>query len=265
MAFENLNPAAAIWRASGLAYILLPQGRQPGKAAAPENRAASQAFARPQAASSRIAPQGMRHPPQSAMRPAASMRSDVAMFGRQQSPDALAAASRPDQARPAQAPAASPPQPEQWPTLWQQRLKLAKRGLVAWTYLELGQDLLQTPLAPEAEKERDTRRKIIAWFLGGLKHPQGTHTFWPLILGDDTPRTDLFWAGLRRLGCQCLLIFGSPAASAILQKKGLAPMQCHYMNNTAILVLRALTGMDSRQGQDALRWLRQSLRPYVRS
>ncbi len=113
--------------------------------------------------------------------------------------------------------------PEAWPPAWQalkNRRPLPPRPLVFWTYAGLGDDLMGTP--------DPTRQQIIVRMLRELRHPGGTHVFWPYSLpndaapgGSDAP--SLFWSGTAMLRPRTLLLFGSEARDALGMPKSLVP------------------------------------------
>ena len=65
-----------------------------------------------------------------------------------------------------------------------------------------------------------TRQQIMVRMLKELRHPGGTHVFWPYALPDDaTPggpdAPSLFWSGAALLRPRTLLLFGSEARDAL--------------------------------------------------
>lgn len=147
-----------------------------------------------------------------------------------QSPTSARTATRAAQPSPPQRREAAPETngrvlpPDAWPASWQalrRRRPLPPRPLVVWTYAGLGDDLMGTP--------DPLRQAIIVRMLRELKHPGGTHVFWPYALpgeaaasgGPGTP--SLFWSGATLLRPRTLLLFGSEARDALGMPKSLLP------------------------------------------
>ena len=109
---------------------------------------------------------------------------------------------------------------ESWPESWlalKNRRPLPPRPLVLWTYAGLGEDLTGTP--------DETRRQVIVRMLLELRHPGGTHVFWPCGLQGEHPGDgpDLFWSGVKLLNPRVLLLFGSDARDVLSMPKTLLP------------------------------------------
>ena len=109
---------------------------------------------------------------------------------------------------------------EAWPASWlalKNRRPLPPRPLVLWTYAGLGDDLTGTP--------DDVRRQVIVRMLMELRHPGGTHVFWPCALPGERPEDGpaLFWSGVRLLNPRVLLLFGSDARDTLSFPKTLLP------------------------------------------
>ena len=107
-----------------------------------------------------------------------------------------------------------------WPASWRalrERRSLPSSPLVLWTYAGLGDDLMG-----EADPGR---RQVIARMIMALKHPGGTHVFWPYVLpGEDfSDQPSLFWSGVEKLDPRVLLIFGSDARDALSLPRALLP------------------------------------------
>lgn len=111
--------------------------------------------------------------------------------------------------------------PEHWPAAWlalKNRRPLPPRPLVFWTYEGLGDDLMGIP--------DQARQQIIVRMLTALKHPGGTHVFWPFALPGYTPDADapsLFWSGAALMRPRALLLFGSEARDILSMPKTLVP------------------------------------------
>jgi len=102
--------------------------------------------------------------------------------------------------------------PEVWPQSWQavyRRRPLPPRPLVLWTYAGLGDDLVGT-----ADR---ARQEVMKTLLLSLRHPGGTHVFWPCRLpSDGVQETEkgesppsLFWSGEALLRPRAILVFGA--------------------------------------------------------
>ncbi|WP_294445478.1 hypothetical protein [uncultured Mailhella sp.] len=109
---------------------------------------------------------------------------------------------------------------EQWPASWlalKNRRPLPPRPLVLWTYAGLGEDLTGRP--------DDVRRQVIVRMLMELRHPGGTHVFWPCGLAGEKPEDGpaLFWSGVKLLNPRVLLLFGSDARDTLSMPKTLLP------------------------------------------
>ena len=109
---------------------------------------------------------------------------------------------------------------EKWPASWlalKNRRPLPPRPLVLWTYAGLGEDLVGRP--------DDVRRQVIVRMLMELRHPGGTHVFWPCGLAGEKPEDGpaLFWSGVKLLNPRVLLLFGSDARDTLSMPKTLLP------------------------------------------
>ena len=109
---------------------------------------------------------------------------------------------------------------ERWPAAWlalKDRRPLPQRPLVLWSYAGLGEDLAGTP--------DEVRKRVIVRMLTELKHPVGTHVFWPFALAGETPSAEasLFWSGVSFLDPRVLLLFGSDTRDALNMPRTLLP------------------------------------------
>ncbi len=156
--------------------------------------------------------------------PVQAMRAPMQNRGERPQPVAPAAqpAARPAPKRDAAsllaAPGALPV--ERWPASWlalRDRRPLPPRPLVLWSYAGLGDDLVGTP--------DEARRRVIVRMLTELRHPAGTHVFWPFVLPGEEPSAEasLFWSGVRMLDPRVLLLFGSDTRDALAMPKTLLP------------------------------------------
>lgn len=233
------------WLKAGLSVLLLENeervaglrsagsGQEAAAAqASPSADAAAQAV-RPPAQARPAMPQAMRQPPvrpsyaqgapqtkpaspvpqarQAAPQPSAPARQAAP------APAAERAVRQPSSAAIFQTPGALPV--EAWPAGWlalKDRRPLPSRPLVLWTYAGLGEDLTGTP-------DRD-RRQVVVRMLTELRHPGGTHVFWPFSLAGEAPQgASLFWSGVKLLDPRVLLLFGSDTRDALAMPKTLLP------------------------------------------
>ena len=116
---------------------------------------------------------------------------------------------------------------EQWPSGWRalkDRRPLPPRPLVLWSYAGLGDDLTGTP--------DQARKQVIVRMLTELRHPGGTHVFWPFDMSGEDARApqmpdggsaSLFWSGVRLLDPRVLLLFGSDTRDALGMPRTLGP------------------------------------------
>lgn len=124
---------------------------------------------------------------------------------------------------------------EAWPVQWQKQLGMSKKGRFAWTYMDLGNDLLSVHRASaEEDEELQTQRKqrgqCLRKLFADLAHPAGTHTFWPIALpetpdnGKAVVNAECFWSGLEHLQCRGVIIMGSAAAYAAMGTRDIRPL-----------------------------------------
>ena len=107
---------------------------------------------------------------------------------------------------------------ESWPETWlalKNRRPLPPSPLVLWTYFGLGEALTGVP--------DETRKKVIVRMLMELRHPGGTHVFWPCNLPGEENGAALFWSGVKLLNPRVLLLFGSDARDVLAMPKTLFP------------------------------------------
>ena len=171
--------------------------------------------------------------------------------------DVPAAASRVAEAPLLATPGALPV--EAWPASWlalKNRRPLPARPLVLWTYAGLGEDLTGAP--------DETRRRVIVRMLMELRHPGGTHVFWPCGLAGEKPEDGpaLFWSGVKLLNPRVLLLFGSDARDALSMPKTLLPFCQERVNGRLVIQLprpQSLAG-DEASFKRALAFLARLLR-----
>ena len=145
------------------------------------------------------------------------------------------ASSRPSSARPSsplETPGALPV--ERWPASWlalKDRRPLPQRPLVLWSYAGLGEDLSGAP--------DEARKRVIVRMLTELKHPVGTHVFWPFELTGDEPPSgaSLFWSGVKLLNPRVVLLFGSDTRDALAMPKTLLPFCQERVHGRLIIQL----------------------------
>lgn len=120
-----------------------------------------------------------------------------------------------------------------WPAPWvalKNRRPLPPRPLVFWTYAGLGDDLMGTANAH--------RQQAIVRLLSALRHPGGTHVFWPYALPEYAASVpSLFWSGVELLKPRVILIFGSEARDALGLPKSLVPFGQERIHGRLIVQL----------------------------
>ena len=135
------------------------------------------------------------------------------------------------------------------PKVWADLLQKSRPGRIAWTYYQLGADLLDStqgvlPAAKDmGENTLEQRRGLLKRFIQELGYPSGTHTFWPHHLsedfyGDDSDSIarehDYFWRGISHLGCRYLIVLGSDSAAALFPKQKMEAKMKLFMNGLLI-------------------------------
>lgn len=241
MAFAYLNPQGRIWQANGLNYLLFPQDLPP------EDSLCSVKALHPdipqKTPASNKSPSSSRH--YSSPRPLGSREQgsvhapDLDLSGQENKrPKARSDNSSGWQAS----------SPESWPGLWQEQFQRTHKGLFAWTYMDLGMDLLS---AAKGGKEdtvasdmslRKLRSQCLRKLFADLSHPVGTHTFWPVALPDEDretclPNLDCFWSGLDHLNCRGVIFMGKKAASAAMGTDDLKPLTQQFKFGKLVWIL----------------------------
>ena len=123
---------------------------------------------------------------------------------------------------------------DRWPASWvalKDRRPLPQRPLVLWTYAGLGEDLVGTP--------DEARRRVIVRMLTELRHPVGTHVFWPFALAGEglSPEASLFWSGVTLLDPRVILLFGSDTRDSLNMPKSLLPFCQERIHGRLIIQL----------------------------
>lgn len=241
MAFEIVNPVCALWQATGLRYLIAQSepAKTPTASAAPRP-----AIPRPQ--------------------PVASA---TEVF-RQRQPDTTPPP-EPVQPTVEKAPAFKPVAVESWPAIWQEQFQKTRRGLFAWTYWTLGDDLLAARGLCQAKEGKAKRSQLMQTLLRELGHPAGTHTFWPAHLdnsAEPVASPEIFWSGVKALGCRGVIIMGSNAASKLMPQKGLRPLQQWRLYGQIVWILNDLDRIElhSDNFQRVLLFLKQAMKPFIR-
>lgn len=248
MAFEDINSEAAIWKSAGIKYIFYPDGLP--KIASRSNNAPRQTAETEIGARRKFAP-ASRPPRPGTTQPARPPVSQRQAAGGA-SPSFLA--------------------PEAMGDEWRSLLARTKKGLVAWTYPELGADFSSSVgVAPDAEKAGfAARRGFISRILKDLNHPPGTHAFLPLAPGvwnPDNFSAAHFFSALKILNCRGLLIFGSNAGQILFPGRKLRPLFSWMHGNLFVWVLRdinVLSEPDSPRYNESLAYLREALSRFAR-
>lgn len=228
MAFEYLNPVAAIWLQSGLRYLIQPEETVPEAEPAAEARSVA---ARP------------------ARSPATSRPASVAP-----SPETKGDAWRPLPV-------------EDWPEEWQALFARTKKGRIAWTYAKLGPDLLAAarPQTDAGEAQaRAARSRILRRILAGLAHPAGTHTFWPAQLTlDGSPEIEIFWSGLQALGCRGVILLDPDYARLLCKDGQLRPYMQGKIRTHFIWPLPPIESLAEADFQRIIPYLRGALKRFA--
>ena len=123
---------------------------------------------------------------------------------------------------------------DRWPSSWlalKDRRPLPQRPLVLWTYAGLGEDLVGAP--------DEDRRRVIVRMLTELRHPAGTHVFWPFSLAGEglSAEASLFWSGVTLLDPRVILLFGSDTRDALNMPKSLLPFCQERIHGRLIIQL----------------------------
>ncbi len=229
MAFETLNPFAALWSGHGLRYLLLP-GHLRQTAVQPEVATAPKPARKPEA---------WRRPPPRRETPAP-------------------AAAKPDRS----APAWKPTPLADWPEQWREQFGRTKPGQVVWTYADIGKDLRagrnhDPAEAAGAAEARARRSQILRRLLAELKFRPGTHTFWPCQF-DDAPDPDLFWSGVTAMRSRYVIVFGGACATALVNAE-LAPLRWKMFRGHKIMALAEIDGFSESRFASSLSFLRSCM------
>ena len=125
-----------------------------------------------------------------------------------------------------------------------------------WTYAGLWEDFTGSP--------DGGRKAVVSELLGGLRHPQGTHVFWPFACPE--PSASLFWSGVELFRPRVIILFGSAARDVVGLPGSLVPFGWTRFNGRLFIQLRRIADyvgreQDIRSVQTFLdRQLRYSLR-----
>lgn len=259
MAFASLNPFRDVWSGAGLKYLLLPQEAPPGLGFCQTGKVA----------------QTQNVPQDAYMRKFAGRKAQSApdRFARAAPRSGIAPKPELSVKKTAQSFKAIPV--EAWPAIWQQQFSNTRKAQIAWTWWELGLDLLAAKNAGYAAfgnaAERKQRSTLLKKLLSDLGHPGGTHTFWPACMPDGDkgqvkPNFDCFWSGVEFLKCRGIIILGSPAANAVMLDPVTKPLQQMRQFGKFIWILWDPNIIASRHGvyERVLDWIRFSLKSFIR-
>ena len=241
MAFTDINARTALWGSRGLHWLLQKDD---------VSKAAFLLHVFPQKSTSAISPQNIKH-------------SQI-----QRRKKALCAPTSENVQRPSEQHGLQKanviPQ-HRWPVSWRNRFDATRKGRVAWTYAQLGQDLLGMQ-TDGLEK----RRNFLQNLLRDLGHPAGTHTFWPAMMPADPdaafkPAPGVFWSGAKLLGARVVVALGASVAEMLELPENLLPMQQILHQGFLIWFFWDVESMlaDSQRYDAMLTCLRQSLQDIV--
>ncbi len=152
---------------------------------------------------------------------------------------------------------------DQWPHPWQERFAQTKPARVIWTYWNLGHDL-----CGEASTER---RTFLRRILQDLKHPAGTHSFWPHTLPSPTapeqlqPNIPVFWSGVRQLGARVLVILGEDSAQKLGYEPFEAPFKEFHKQGKLVILVKDMDMLmhNTKTYTTLMQYLRIQLRQYL--
>lgn len=231
--FTTVNPLAHTWQTRGLDWLLLPHDvpQQVPVASQPPQRgdnAQAQVARQPRHQSGQQSALTRQAPVSNQAQQSASPRHSAPQANAQR--ENIAA----DPALPLQRAFSGT-----LPPIWAERLAATRRGLIVWTYAELGQDLLGVQSEALA-----ARRAFLGQLLKDMNNPAGTHTFWPVMLpqalpaqsGESfVPNADAFWSGMTKLGARAVVAMGEAAVQALDLPEPLPLMQQMRYNGTLVL------------------------------
>lgn len=159
---------------------------------------------------------------------------------------------------------------DQWPHAWKEQLQRIRRAIFAWTYLDLGNDLVksnaQIKEAQEFIQKRTARGNFLRSLFQQLAFPAGSNCLWPVSLpatsGNSQLEHDLFWSGIEKLGCHGVIIFGSGASRIAFPDKSLKPLSCFRAHGALTVILWDIDGLAERIAMHAevTEYLRSCLR-----
>ncbi len=152
---------------------------------------------------------------------------------------------------------------DQWPAPWQERFAQTKPARVIWTYWNLGHDL-----CGESSAER---RAFLKRILQDLKHPPGTHSFWPHTLPDLSspeqlqPNIPVFWSGVRQLGARVLVILGEGSAQKLGYDAFDAPFKEFHKQGKLVILVKDMDMLmhNTKTYTTLMQYLRIQLRQYL--
>ncbi|MBD5553321.1 MAG: hypothetical protein HDQ44_03185 [Desulfovibrio sp.] len=228
MAFEALTPLSAIWRRAGLRYVLVPEELRL------KQRPAARPVDRPEPVNGRPG------------RPAAPR------------PAQLQTPQEPLERAPVTQPL---PELRDWPPVWAAQLARSRKGRVAWTYWDLGADLIAaTEQGAPKNDARARRGALLRKLMASLGHKPGTHTLWPVRMGEQA-EPQLFWAGFLELGCRYVFVFGEQASLALTGKPGLAAYRQLRERGRIIWTLPDIDAFDDVVYKRVIAFIQSSLAP----
>lgn len=238
MAFEFINPFSRLWGDRGLRWLLMPQALQQDNV----QRSVKPVSAQMPPPENNI--HGGYKSERNVSRPSAS----------------------PIQARVSWKPIAI----TEWPEVWKSQYYQTKRGVVLWTYSDVGSDLKagrnpDPDENPEITMARSERSRILRKMITSFRHAAGVHTFWPCKLtGDADLDTEIFWSGARALGCRCVIVFGTDCAASLLSAELVTPFTSKIYRGQKVVILKDIHDFSEDIFDRTAEFLKRALAQIVR-
>ena len=149
-------------------------------------------------------------------------------------------------------------QEQDWPAKWKalrERRPFPARPKVVWTYEGLGADLTGQGM--------QSRQDLVVKLLKALRHPAGTHYFWPYTLAtgqttgqmtgqeadldQEAEDASLFWSGEAILRPRALLLFGQEAHNALNMPESLVLFTTLHVRGRRVILLPPVQQLANNQ------------------